>query len=276
VNKSMRRALRIILLVAALLPLVSALLWTFVMRWPLNQKVPVFTLNSWRLLKAGDMRSLWESIVNSAASALAAIVAATAAARVLLFFPKRLAALFEAFFLSPALAPALCVVIAFHESAVFFFGPFLLFPRFVLYVFFSFPYAFMIVYSAYCAEMRPLMEEAALTGAGETQIFFYIERPLMARHFETAFVFSYSAAYGLYLIEAFFKTGSKAAFSIQMAEYLQNSSRSSAAVYTVVYIAAGLAVLLLSRLLSLCVKSRALPRSRDKAAVRHAPGVQPD
>jgi ABC-type spermidine/putrescine transport system permease subunit II len=238
----MRRALRILLLFAALLPLASVLLWTFIMRWPLTQKVPVFTLNSWRLLKAGDIQSLLESLLNSAAAALTAIVAATAAARVLLFFPKRLAAFFEAFFLFPALAPALCVVIAFHESAVFFFGSFLLFPRFVLYVFFSFPYAFMVIYSAYCAGIRPLMEEAILTGAGGIQIFYYIERPVMARHFEAAFVFSYSAAYGLYLIEAFFKTGSKAAFSIQMAEYLQNSSRSPAAVYTFVYIAAGLAV----------------------------------
>jgi ABC-type spermidine/putrescine transport system permease subunit II len=226
------------------------------MRWPLTQKIPVFTLNSWRLLMPEDIQSILESLLNSAAAAVCAIAAATAAARVLLFFPRRLAALFEAFFLFPALVPALCVVIAFHESAVFLFGSFLFFPRFVLYLFFCFPYAFMVIYSAYRAGMRPLMEEAALAGAGGLRMFLYIERPLMARHFETAFVFSYSAAYGLYLIEAFFKTGSKAAFSIQMAEYLQNSSRSPAAVYTLVYTAAGLAVLFLPRFFSLCLKSR--------------------
>lgn len=247
----MRRFLGSLTLAAGIVPFLSLLLWTFIMRWPLSLEVPVFSLNSWHILKGEEIRSLFESVLNAGAAALLSMAAAIMAARRLIFFPSRPARALETFFLFPALVPALCVVIAFHESAVFLFGSFLAIPRFLLYLFFSFPYAFRVIHSAYFSlELRPLMEEASMAGAGGLKIFLSVECPLLSRHLDTAFVFSYSAAYGLYLIDAFFNTGSGPAFSVQMAEYLQNSNRGASSVYTLIYTAAGLAVLFLPGILS--------------------------
>jgi ABC-type spermidine/putrescine transport system permease subunit II len=137
------------------------------------------------------------------------------------------------------------MTLAVHQWAVWH-VPFLLWlPMFSLYLFFSFPYAFRVIYSAYRAGIQASRETASSLGANSWQTLFRVELPLIAPHVTIAFSFAFAVAYGQYLIEVFFLSGRHTVFSIRMAAFLEGSNRTVAAVYTVFYIALGVCVVLL-------------------------------
>ena len=238
------RVFAIAALVLGAFPLVSLIIWTWIPRWPLSEAFPqTFTLNSWKLVTPAVLWSLGANAAYSVTVAASSCASALAEARALLRCPPLVAACFEAFFFFPALVPVLCVILAAHRWALAIFSGSLSPVTALVYLFFSFPYAFRVVYPAYRGEVVPLRETAFSLGASSPYVFVRVELPALAPHLAVAFVFSYAVAYGQYLLDAFFRPPSAAPFSTQMAQFLQSSNRNAAAVYTLLYTVCGVLVL---------------------------------
>ena len=239
------RVFAIAALVFAALPLVSLIIWTLIPRWPLSEAFPqTFTLASWKLVTPAVLRSLGANAAYSVVVAAASCAIALTSARALLRCPPSAAAFFEALFFFPALVPVLCVILAAHRWALAVFSGSLSPVTALVYLFFSFPYAFRVLYPAYRSEVAPLRETAFSLGAPPPYVFVRVELPVLAPHLAVAFVFSYAVAYGQYLIDAFFRPPSAAPFSTQMAQFLQSPNRNAAAVYTLLYTVCGVLVLI--------------------------------
>ncbi|MDR0663274.1 MAG: hypothetical protein LBF80_04240 [Spirochaetaceae bacterium] len=239
----MKRAAGIVITVLGLLPLVSILLWTFVSRWPLTESLPVLSVKAWHILDADDFYALLRAASYSALVAFVSCALAVAVSRSLLNLGLGTATLFEAFFCFPALLPVLSVVLGTHQFSLRVLGGSLTVPMFLLYTFFSFPYAFRLIYPPYRAGINPVREIAFTLGADSLQTFFFVEFPLLVPFLGTAFVFSYSVAYGQYLIEAFFLADTSKVFSVPMAETLTGANRSASAVFTLYYTLFGIVAL---------------------------------
>lgn len=234
-------------MVLGVLPFVSLLLWTVISRWSLSDPFPrSFTLSGWRyIVRSGDIPALFRVTGYAIAVALVSCALSLVSARTLAESRSRIAPFFEALFFFPALVPVLCMTLAVHQWAVWYVPSLMRLPMFSLYLFFSFPYAFRVIYSAYRGGIQASRETAAVLGANSWQTLFRVELPLIAPHVTIAFAFAFAVAYGQYIIEAFFLTGKHTVFSIRMAAFLESSNRTTAAVYTVFYIALGVCVVLL-------------------------------
>jgi ABC-type spermidine/putrescine transport system permease subunit II len=240
-----RRFALIIFLTLAALPFASMLLWSFIARWPLPDTFPRgFSLQGWQyLFRSGDvvhaLRGAGKGIIVGGVSCLLA----AASARAMGERRGPWITVVESIFYLPLLVPVLSVVLGLHRYALMIFGNSFL-PSLWLYVFFSFPYAFKIMYAAYQGGIGELKENAASLGLAPRQILCHVEIPVLLPHIIDGFTVAFAVAYGQYIIELFFSPVRSRVFMLQMADFLQNSNRNIAAVYSVFYTLLGLAVLL--------------------------------
>ena len=238
------KILKFILLPFFILPIFSLLAWCCTVVWDFESCCPKqFSGEGFTYFwLSGDYKILLITSLFSSAVAVVSVVLAILAASALTRMSNKMATRLEGFIYLPMLLPVVGICMGIHKFFLNFSDAHTV-NIFIMHVYFSLPYAFLVVYAAYKENGRKWIFISKNLGLTNLQTLLHIEFPMIKEYLYSAILFSFSVSYGQYFINVFLGDYEDINFSMVIAPYLQTSNRSIGSVYILMYLLMGLIVM---------------------------------
>lgn len=226
-----------------LLPIISVMLGSVIQFWKFEELMPnsfsgrgfVYFWNS------GDYKILFLTCLFSCIVAICSVILSILFSSGLIRMTKRIELRLEGFIYLPMLLPVVSICMGIHKFFLRFSDVTTL-NIFIMHVYFSLPYAFLVVYAAYKENGRKWMLISKNLGITDFQTLLYVEFPMIKENLYSAFLFAFSVSYGQYFVNVFLGDYNDVNFSMVLAPYLQTSNRNIGSVYILMYLLAGIVV----------------------------------
>lgn len=241
--KMFTRSFKFLLFSFFLLPVISLIVWSSSILWKFEDLFPrQFSGSGFAYFwSSGDYKILLYTCLFSCSVAFVSVMFSIMFSSGLMRINKRLATRFEGFVYLPMLLPVVGICMGIHK----FFLRFSEEPTlnvFAMHVYFSLPYAFIIVYAAYKENGRKWILISKNLGLTNLQTLVHIEFPMIKEYLYSAFLFAFSVSYGQYFVNVFVGDYTDVNFSMVVAPYLQTSDRNIGSVYILMYLLVGFLV----------------------------------
>ncbi|MDF2557504.1 MAG: Binding-protein-dependent transport system inner rane component precursor [Bacillales bacterium] len=235
--------LKFILFPFFLLPGLSLFLWSYITVWKFEDWYPKQFSGKgfYYFFSSGDYKILIYTCIFSCIVAVVSIVLAILASSGLMRMNTRLATKFEGFLYLPLLFPVVGICMGMHRLFLSASASSII-NIFIMHVYFSIPYAFMVIYSGYKEIGRKWFLISKNLGLTNVQTLIHIELSMIKEYLYSAFLFAFSVSYGQYYINVFLGEYEDINFSMVIAPYLQTSNRNIGAVYILMYLLMGYVV----------------------------------
>ena len=250
-RKVFARILAVLFLIFLLMPFLGMLVFSVFSRWPIDSLLPQTpTFRGFTAFFLKDAGNALSTALFSVAVGLTTLVIGIPAAKGLAGLKGPLKAVLDVILVLPMLLPVVSVSIGSHKL-------FLAFrltgsvPVFIMHLYFSLPYAFKILYSAYRALGNSFGVTARNLGAGPVRSFLYVEAPVFLPAYTSAFIMGFVVSYSQYFINLLLGGAKNMNYSVILSQLLTGSDRHLASVYSLMYllfggVAVGLAFLVRS------------------------------
>ncbi len=229
-------------------PVLGMVIYSLFARWPKEAFWPEnFTLRGFEVFFKRDFTTALSSALFSAGVSAAALLIGIPAAKGLVSLSGKLKKSFEGLLILPMLLPVVTVSIGSHKLflTLGFTGPVAIF---VMHLYFSFPYAFKILYSAYRSLGKSGICRAKNLGATDMRAFWLIEVPVYLPAYTSAFVMGFVVSYSQYFVNLYLGGAKGVNFSVILSQLLTGADRNLASVYSLMYLVFGAVVIGISRL----------------------------
>jgi ABC-type spermidine/putrescine transport system permease subunit II len=237
------KVFKFILLSFFILPIFSLLAWCCSVVWDFENCCPnQFSGEGFSYFwSSGDYKILITTSLFSCAVAVVSVVFAILAASGLMRMTNRMATRLEGFIYLPMLLPVVGICMGIHKFFLNFSDAYTV-NIFIMHVYFSLPYAFLVVYAAYKENGRKWIFISKNLGLTNLQTLLHIEFPMIKEYLYSAYLFAFSVSYGQYFINVFLGDYDDMNFSMVIAPYLQTSNRNIGSVYILMYLIMGVIV----------------------------------
>ena len=228
-------------------PLVGMVIYSLFARWPREAYLPEnFTLRGFEVFFKRDTATAVRSALFSAGVSVAALEIGIPAAKGLTALSGKLGTFFEGLLILPMMLPVVTVSIGSHKLflALGFTGSAAVF---VMHLYFSFPYAFKILYSAYRSPGESRICTAKNLGATDMRACWLIEVPVFLPAYISAFVMGFVVSYSQYFVNLYLGGAEGVNFSLILSQLLTGADRNLASVYSLMYLFFGAVVIGISR-----------------------------
>ena len=220
-----------------LIPILVLVIWSMVISWRFEDVLP--SVISFRyilhIFTSGNYIILIKSLIFSFAVAVASIIIAVLASSSLVRMKKSYTSWIEILFYLPMLLPTISICLGLHRILLSIPTSAML-NIFLLHVYFSFPYAFKVIFSAHKQNGYKIINTGKNLGLSDIRILAHLEIPMLKKDFYGAFIFSFAVSYGQYFINYFFGDIRTVNFSMILAPFLATSNRSVSAAYILYFI----------------------------------------
>lgn len=241
-----------ILLAFILLPFMIIFVWSFVDKWRFPNLIPKsFSLRVIESFLKSDTETytiVFSSIIFSLIVSISSTIIAILTSRAIVFYDFKVKKLVEGFVFMPLIVPSAALVMGIQ----------VLFIRlgiydtyvgvFVVHLIYSLPYSITLILAAIQKEAKSLEMQAMVLGASRLQAFFYVSLPNIKSALITSLCISYVISFSQYFITLIIGGGVVKTYNVIIVPIIQNSDRSLASVYSVIFIISTFIVFLFIKL----------------------------
>lgn len=229
------------------IPILTMLVWSFTERWAWPDMLPqTFSLRALREVLHGGGR-LAQTIVSSAAISLTvaslSVVIGLMTTRALIFYDIAGKNLIYFFTTLPLMVPVTVFAMGAHVTFIKLGLNNSVPGVIVAHLICSLPYATHLLAGGTEALGKGLEEQARVLGASEFYAFRWITLPLLSPVILSAFSMAYIVSFSQYFLTLLIGGGQVRTFTIIMVPYLQSGQRNIAGMYSTVFLAVTLIVL---------------------------------
>ena len=228
------------------MPLSLLALWSVASRWPWPEILPEgYTLRGIEeIFSSGavSLRVIGSSIAFSGLVALAAVVVGAMAARALVFYDFVGKELLQFGSILPIIVPTTVFAMGIHILLIRIGLSDTVLGVFLVHLISSLPYPVKLLTDSARATGKKLEEQARVLGAGPLYAYFMVSLPGMAPSVAVSLSMAYIVSFSQYFLTLIVGGGSFQSLAVIMVPFLQNGDRTIASAYSLVFLAASLAV----------------------------------